>query len=96
MARRSSKRPWNRPHTPLNMDRLASMPRSVERGGESFRVQHLSRATKTYICPGCNHQILPGSPHVVAWREEGKFGLDHGVESRRHWHPNCWRTGQSF
>ncbi|MDT3767411.1 ATP/GTP-binding protein [Gleimia hominis] len=75
------------------MDRLASMPRSVQRGQETFQVQHLSAARKTYTCPGCNQPIRVGSPHVVAWREEGRFGLDSGVQSRRHWHPHCWSVG---
>src|SRR5699024_11798159 len=26
-----------------------------------------ARATKTYRCPGCDHEIQPGVPHVVAW-----------------------------
>ncbi|MDO5048787.1 MAG: ATP/GTP-binding protein [Actinomycetaceae bacterium] len=93
MGRRSNKRPYSEGHRPLNMDRLASMPRSVDRGGETFSVQRLSSAAKTYTCPGCHRPITPGSQHVVVWREEGRFGLDHGVDSRRHWHPHCWDSG---
>jgi hypothetical protein len=42
-------------------------------------------ATKTYRCPGCDHELLPGTPHVVAWRE-GEEG------NRRHWHRPCWQA----
>ena len=24
-------------------------------------------ATKSYLCPGCQQQIPPGTPHVVTW-----------------------------
>ena len=42
-------------------------------------------ADKTYRCPGCDHKITPGTPHVVAWRS--------GEEDfRRHWHRPCWRA----
>ena len=84
------KRRWSEPHPPLRMERLASMPRVVNRGMETYHVQHLSSARKDYLCPGCNHQVKSGSPHVVVWREEGPFGLDIGVDSRRHWHRACW------
>ncbi|WP_433264452.1 hypothetical protein ACQPZF_35120 [Actinosynnema sp. CS-041913] len=44
--------------------------------------------TKTYRCPGCDHEIKPGTPHVVAWPAG-----DHGsVADRRHWHRNCWAS----
>lgn len=43
-----------------------------------------SRAVKTYRCPGCDHEIPVGTPHVVVWR------VDDGEEDRRHWHTACW------
>lgn len=43
-------------------------------------------ATKTYRCPGCNQEILPGVPHVVVWPLETP-----GPEERRHWHNSCWQ-----
>lgn len=44
-----------------------------------------SRALKTYRCPGCDHEIRPGTAHVVAWPSgEG------AVDDRRHWHTPCW------
>lgn len=44
-----------------------------------------ARATKTYRCPGCDHEIRPGTAHVVVWRVEDESGDD-----RRHWHTPCW------
>ena len=26
-----------------------------------------SAATRAYRCPGCDHEIRPATPHVVAW-----------------------------
>ncbi|HEU5035077.1 MAG TPA: hypothetical protein VFT62_10020 [Mycobacteriales bacterium] len=40
-------------------------------------------AVKTYRCPGCDQEIPPAVPHVVAWR----VGEE---ELRRHWHRPCW------
>ena len=45
------------------------------------------RATKTYRCPGCDHEIRPGVPHIVAWPADAGT-----VEQRRHWHTGCWRA----
>ncbi|MFD4368050.1 ATP/GTP-binding protein [Rhodococcus sp. NPDC058521] len=44
-----------------------------------------ARATKSYRCPGCDHEIRPGVAHVVTW--PAGFG---GVDDRRHWHSGCW------
>jgi hypothetical protein len=41
-------------------------------------------ATKDYRCPGCDHVLLAGTPHVVVWRADL-------VDERRHWHTPCWR-----
>ncbi len=44
-------------------------------------------STKAYRCPGCDQEIRPATPHVVAWpSEEGDGRLD----DRRHWHTPCW------
>ncbi|MEV6774238.1 ATP/GTP-binding protein [Nocardia sp. NPDC051030] len=55
--------------------------------GETYIVRTIpaSRATKHYRCPGCDHEIPPGVPHLVAWPAEG------GEEDRRHWHTGCWK-----
>jgi hypothetical protein len=45
-----------------------------------------AQATKVYRCPGCDHEIQPGVPHIVAWP-----ALDpDSVQDRRHWHTGCW------
>jgi hypothetical protein len=45
-------------------------------------------ATKTYRCPGCDQEIRPATPHVVAFPAD-----DYGnVEDRRHWHTPCWQA----
>jgi hypothetical protein len=41
-------------------------------------------ATKAYLCPGCNQEIVPGTGHVVAVPREAP-------DLRRHWHHACWR-----
>ena len=48
--------------------------------------------TKAYRCPGCDQEIVPGTPHIVAWPADGTLmsgGV--GVEERRHWHRPCWQ-----
>ena len=57
--------------------------------GEWFvRTVTAAGAMKTYRCPGCDHEINPGTPHVVAWPREGS-GVP-GIDERRHWHTACW------
>ena len=68
--------------------------RGVERVQPSPDGQWLVRtitadgATKTYRCPGCDHEITPGTPHVVAWPADERGS----VTDRRHWHTGCWRA----
>ncbi|HEY5031385.1 MAG TPA: hypothetical protein VIJ54_02835, partial [Actinomycetes bacterium] len=47
-----------------------------------------SASTKPYRCPGCDQEIRPATPHVVAWPHEAGRGL----EDRRHWHSACWQA----
>ncbi|MEV0251400.1 ATP/GTP-binding protein [Nocardia sp. NPDC050712] len=66
--------------------------RSVEGpDGETYVVRTIpgSRATKTYRCPGCDHEIVPGVAHIVAWPSHG------GEDDRRHWHRGCWNGRQT-
>ncbi|MFM8351303.1 MAG: hypothetical protein ACKOE2_00810 [Actinomycetales bacterium] len=62
--------------------------RIEEFDGEDWVVQTItgSASTKAYRCPGCDHEIRPATPHVVAYPAEGPGG----VEARRHWHTPCW------
>jgi hypothetical protein len=41
------------------------------------------QATKTYVCPGCGRDLLPGTGHLVAVPVEAP-------DLRRHWHHSCW------
>jgi hypothetical protein len=47
-----------------------------------------SSSAKSYRCPGCDQEIRPATPHVVAYPTED-FG---SVEDRRHWHTPCWKA----
>ena len=64
------------------------MFRRVEAGpdGHDYEVVAIpgARAVKTYRCPGCDHEIRSGVPHVAVWRVDSE-GVD-----RRHWHTPCW------
>lgn len=65
--------------------------RNLETGpdGYDYEVRQVpgARATKTYRCPGCDHEIRVGIAHVVVWRtDEGDLAGD----DRRHWHTPCW------
>ncbi len=47
-----------------------------------------TQATKTYRCPGCDHEIQPGVAHVVVWPAD-EVGT---IADRRHWHLGCWQA----
>jgi hypothetical protein len=62
-----------------------------------------SASTRAYRCPGCDQEIRPATPHVVAWpasfreEEDGSDGAagdadEAGLAQRRHWHTACWRA----
>ncbi|MFV8129582.1 ATP/GTP-binding protein [Streptomyces syringium] len=57
--------------------------------GEEWNVRVIGggSAAKHYRCPGCDQEIPPGVPHLVAWPQYGG-----GVEDRRHWHKACWNA----
>lgn len=44
---------------------------------------HPYQATKTYRCPGCDHEIRPGTGHEVVVPRRTP-------DLRRHWHTPCW------
>jgi hypothetical protein len=58
-----------------------------------WNVQPVSavQASKTYLCPGCNLEIVPGLAHIVAWRGDGLMGEAADIAARRHWHTHCWK-----
>jgi hypothetical protein len=50
-----------------------------------------AQALKSYVCPGCGLEVVPGLAHVVAWRGDGVLGDGADLAARRHWHSHCWR-----
>ncbi len=52
-------------------------------------------STKIYRCPGCDQEIRPGVPHLVAWPADTEQAAWHGgggLDDRRHWHTPCWNA----
>ena len=77
MARRPSKH--LRPARPLSSGHATS---ATKRDGRWIvRSVSGSAATKPYRCPGCNVEIAPGTPHVVAWPDDSWTAL--GIRTRR-------------
>ena len=73
----------------LDLGRLAGAVPSEERyAGRLWSVRRVSgaRSERAYRCPGCEQDVVPGTPHVVAWPADGAGG----VGDRRHWHSGCW------
>ncbi|MEU2085439.1 ATP/GTP-binding protein [Streptomyces albus] len=64
------------------------LERTEDWRGEEWAVRQISggAALKHYRCPGCDQEIPPGVPHVVAWPLLGD------VDDRRHWHRACWNA----
>ncbi|MHA3020185.1 hypothetical protein ACXPWS_07915 [Mycobacterium sp. BMJ-28] len=67
---------------------LPTPPRlEVGPDGYDYHVRPVAgaRAEKTYRCPGCDHEIKPGTAHVLVWPADGA-----DMDDRRHWHSPCW------
>lgn len=82
--RRARRRPEDAqppPLTPVGGEQVEEHPDG------DFVVRRLtgSAATKVYRCPGCDQEIRPATPHVVAW----PVGRE---DDRRHWHSACWQA----
>lgn len=75
-AARERSTPLTRPEMPRG-----TAPEWASADGVSVRAV---TGEKTYICPGCNQEIRPGTPHLVVL-------IEGEVEGRRHWHTPCWR-----
>ncbi|WP_109635279.1 MULTISPECIES: hypothetical protein [Lentzea] len=84
MPRRNA--PKNEEHRPLGGGVGWARAESGPDGDWLVRAISGAQAQKTYRCPGCDHEIRPGTPHVVAWPAEETGS----VEERRHWHQGCW------
>ena len=53
--------------------------------GEDWVVRRLtgSASTKPYRCPGCDQEIRPATPHVVAWPAADPGGRTPAALARR-------------
>lgn len=73
-------------------DLLAGWRRTEMRRGVDWNVQPIGarQALKSYQCPGCGLAVAAGVAHVVVWRADGVLGDRFDLDSRRHWHTQCW------
>ncbi|WP_232958044.1 hypothetical protein [Corynebacterium meridianum] len=94
-SRRGHRAGRSNPQAPRSLPRdgavyygTQEMPGPSYTGGAPHLVRRIgsSRASKFYVCPGCNQNIPPGVAHIVAWPRN--FG--RGADDRRHWHRHCW------
>jgi hypothetical protein len=80
--------------SPRRARRREDLPRPLRTDGESVtesgpdgdwivRPVSGAAAVKVYRCPGCDQEIAPGLPHVVAWQVDD-------ADNRRHWHRPCF------
>jgi hypothetical protein len=79
-----------REYEELDVSRLRlSIPHVELKRGIEFQVQQTMGSNaeegKTWICPMCVVVIEQGVVHTVAW------DVHRGVQSRRHFHNNCWK-----
>ena len=60
-------------------------PPGGQRVEDGFVVRSLSGSAtgRAYRCPGCDHELVAGTAHVVVWPEGRE-------DDRRHWHTTCW------
>ncbi|HZW45662.1 MAG TPA: hypothetical protein VFF32_14985 [Dermatophilaceae bacterium] len=78
-----------RDDTGLDLDRaLGGVERRETHNDGEWFVRRVSGAgsNRSFRCPGCQQEVAPGIPHIVAWPADGMGGLD----DRRHWHTPCW------
>jgi len=73
---------------PLSADRARMGIDAVQAWSDGDWVVRSATGERTYRCPGCEQEIRPGVPHVVAWPADGRGDL----ADRRHWHTGCWRA----
>jgi len=83
------------PPRPLRPSRPRAGPERVESwpdGDWVVRRVPGAASAKAYRCPGCDHEIVPGTPHVVAWPADGsRMPGGIALDERRHWHTACWK-----
>ena len=79
---------------PLDLERalMGRLRTESKRDGLwNVQPQAASSAVKSYLCPGCGLEIVPGTAHLVAWRADGIMGEADDLAARRHWHTHCWK-----
>jgi len=74
---------------PPRSDEHGRVDSSEEWAGAEYLVRSVtgSGSTRPYRCPGCDQEIRPATPHLVAWP-----AADSDAGHRRHWHTACWRA----
>jgi hypothetical protein len=77
---RRNRRAGDAPSSPARRPRSPA-PAWAELAG--YEVRRVS-GDKVYRCPGCDHLVAIGTPHLVV------IPLD-APDERRHWHTGCWR-----
>lgn len=90
MARRNNRRTDDADARP----EVGGIRRVVEMPDGEWVVQNItgSASTKMYRCPGCDQEIRPATPHVVAWPFDNGGADDTRLQERRHWHTPCWNS----
>ncbi|WP_111720356.1 hypothetical protein [Homoserinimonas sp. OAct 916] len=91
-SRRSGEQRSEPAESPGLENLLAGWRRTEARRGAEWNVQPISarQAVKSYRCPGCELPVAAGVAHVVVWRADGVLGDRSDLDSRRHWHSQCW------
>lgn len=77
---------------PEELGRSLGYQRAVSASDGEWIVRSVtgSASAKSYRCPGCDHEVRPGTAHTVAWPAvDGNGG---GLADRRHWHTPCWNA----
>jgi hypothetical protein len=82
----SPRRARRRDDTPAPL-RTGAIPVAESHADGEWIVRPVSAesAGKSYRCPGCDQEIRPSLPHLVAWRPNAEG-------DRRHWHSPCWNA----
>lgn len=86
--RRSQRNDKQPPPSPVVMK---AGPQRVQWRGQWWLVRAVgsARALKIYRCPGCDHEIVTHTSHVLVWPEQGAYEQGD-IAQRRHWHSACW------
>jgi hypothetical protein len=93
VARKNNRRDDEVPLDPERVRRGAAWVVTGPDGAWLVRAITAAGAVKQYRCPGCDHEIAPGVPHVVVWPADHAGPTPYGqgvIEDRRHWHTACW------